>query len=67
MDTIHLYGINKKMFDSRLFRKNVIPEDPDYWFKVLAETLYRIDYLKELYLSDLPKRIINPFRVSAQT
>ena len=47
MDTIHLYGINKKMFDSLLFRKNVIPEDPDYWFKVLAETLYRIDYLKE--------------------
>jgi len=45
--TIHLYGMNKKMFDSRLFRKNVIPEDPDYWFKVLAETLYRIDYLKE--------------------
>ena len=45
--TIHLYGMNKKMFYSRLFRNNVIPEDPDYWFKVLAETLYRIDYLKE--------------------
>ena len=55
MDTIHLYGINKKMFDSLLFIKNVIPEDPDYRFKVLAETLYRIDYLKELYLSELPK------------
>jgi hypothetical protein len=39
--------MQKKVFFSRLFRKNVIPEDPEYWYKVLAETLFRIDYLKE--------------------
>jgi hypothetical protein len=39
--------MNKKVFYSRLIRKNVIPDDPDYWFKVLAEKLFRIDYLKE--------------------
>jgi len=39
--------MKKKVFYSRLFRKNVITEDSDYWFKVVAETLYRIDYLKE--------------------
>jgi hypothetical protein len=39
--------MRKKVFFSRLFRKNVIPEDPEYWYKVLAETLFRIDYLLE--------------------
>jgi hypothetical protein len=39
--------MKKKVFYSRLFRKNIIPEDSEYWYKVLAETLFRIDYLKE--------------------
>ena len=39
--------MHKKVFYSRLFRKNVITEDPDYWYKVLAETLFRIEYLEE--------------------
>ena len=30
-----------------LFRKNVITEDSEYWYKVLAETLFRIDFLQE--------------------
>jgi hypothetical protein len=39
--------MQKKTFYSRLFRKNILPEDSEYWYKVLAETLFRIDYLKE--------------------
>jgi hypothetical protein len=39
--------MQKKVFYSRLFRKNVLQEDPEYWYKVLAETLFRIDYLEE--------------------
>lgn len=39
--------MQKKVFYSRLFRKNVLPEDNEYWYKVLAETLFRIDYLEE--------------------
>jgi len=39
--------MQKKVFYSRLFRKNILPEDSEYWYKVLAETLFRIDYLEE--------------------
>jgi len=39
--------MRKKIFYSRLFRKNILPEDSEYWYKVLAESLFRIDYLEE--------------------
>ena len=39
--------MQKKLFYSRLFRKNILSEDSEYWYKVLAETLFRIDYLEE--------------------
>jgi len=39
--------MHKKIFYSRLFRKNILPEDSEYWYKVLAETLFRKEYLEE--------------------
>jgi len=35
-----------KIFYSQLFRKYIYPDDKEYWAKVHAELLYRIDYLE---------------------
>lgn len=37
----------KKDFRSQLFRKEILTNDPEYWIKVYAELLFRIDELEE--------------------
>jgi hypothetical protein len=39
--------MKKKNFRSRLFRKEINENDPEYWIKVYAELLFRINELEE--------------------
>ena len=39
--------MKKKNFRSQLFRNEIIESDPEYWIKVYAELLFRIDELEE--------------------
>jgi hypothetical protein len=39
--------MKKKNFRSQLFRKEINENDPEYWIKVYAELLFRIDELEE--------------------
>ena len=39
--------MKKKNFRSQLFRKEIPENDPEYWIKVYAELLFRIDELEE--------------------
>ncbi len=48
MNAIHLYGMRRKEFKSRLFKKKIKPDEIDYWFFLYAETLYRLNQLKDL-------------------
>ncbi|HEX9252212.1 MAG TPA: hypothetical protein VF870_08215 [Ignavibacteriaceae bacterium] len=38
--------MKKKSFRSQLFRKEIQVNDPEYWIKVYAELLFRIDELE---------------------
>jgi len=38
--------MNKKNFRSQLFRKEIKVNDPEYWIKVYAELLFRINELE---------------------
>jgi hypothetical protein len=38
--------MKKKSFRSQLFRKVIEPNDTEYWIKVYAELLFRIDELE---------------------
>jgi len=49
--TIHLYGMQRKKFKSRLFKKTIKIEDLDYWNYLYAESLYRIRQLDDLKCS----------------
>jgi len=46
--TIHLYGMQRKNFKSRLFTKNIKSDDLDYWFYLYAEALYRLKLFDDL-------------------
>ena len=39
--------MKKKNFRSQLFRKEIHQNDPEYWIKVYAELLFRINELEE--------------------
>jgi hypothetical protein len=39
--------MKKKVFRSQLFRKEIQENDPEYWVKVYAELLFRIDELEK--------------------
>ena len=39
--------MKKKAFNSQLFRKEILENDPDYWIKVYAELLFRIEELED--------------------
>ena len=39
--------MKKKNFRSQLFRKEIHENDPEYWIKVYAELLFRINELEE--------------------
>lgn len=39
--------MKKKNFRSQLFRNEIRESDPEYWIKVYAELLFRIDELEE--------------------
>lgn len=39
--------MKKKNFRSQLFRNEIQESDPEYWIKVYAELLFRIDELEE--------------------
>jgi hypothetical protein len=39
--------MKKKSFRSQLFRKAINENDPEYWIKVYAEFLFRIDELEQ--------------------
>jgi len=39
--------MKKKNFRSQLFRKEIQENDPEYWVKVYAELLFRINELEE--------------------
>jgi len=39
--------MKKKVFRSQLFRKEIQENDPEYWIKVYAELLFRIDELEK--------------------
>lgn len=39
--------MKKNNFRSKLFRKEIHENDPEYWIKVYAELLFRIDELEE--------------------
>ncbi len=39
--------MKKKVFYSQLFRKTISEDDSDYWIKVYAEFLFRIDELEK--------------------
>ena len=39
--------MKKKAFRSQLFRKEIMVNDPEYWIKVYAEFLFRIDDLEK--------------------
>lgn len=47
MSSIHLYGMKKKKFRSQLFRKEIQDNDPEYWIKVYAELLFRIEEMEK--------------------
>ena len=40
--TIYLYGMQRKDFKSRLFKKKLEADDLDYWFYLYADALYRL-------------------------
>jgi hypothetical protein len=39
--------MKKKVFYSQLYRKTIYIDDPEYWIKVYAEFLFRIDDLEK--------------------
>jgi len=39
--------MKKENFRSQLYRKEILENDPEYWIKVYAELLFRIDELEE--------------------
>ena len=39
--------MKKKNFRSQLFRKNILENDPEYWIKVYAELLFRIEDMEK--------------------
>ena len=39
--------MKKKSFRSQLFRREIQENDPEYWIKVYAEFLFRIDELEK--------------------
>ena len=39
--------MKKKVFYSQLFRKTILKDDKEYWVKVYAEILFRIDELEK--------------------
>lgn len=39
--------MKRKSFRSQLFRKEIQVNDPEYWIKVYAELLFRIDELED--------------------
>lgn len=41
--------MKKKDFHSQLFGKIIKPDDPEYWQRAFAETLYRIDEMNDKY------------------
>jgi len=43
-----LYGMLRKEFKSRLFKKVIKMDDLDYWFYLYAEALYRLKLNNEL-------------------
>jgi hypothetical protein len=45
---VGLYGMQRKVFKSRLFKKKIKPEDLDYWYFLYAEVLYRLKQLNDL-------------------
>lgn len=47
LNAIHLYGMAKKEFFSKLFKKTIKTNDPEYSERVLAEALYRLREYEE--------------------
>jgi len=43
-----MYGMQRKEFKSRLFRKKIKVNEIDYWFFLYAEALYRLKQMKDL-------------------
>ena len=39
--------MKRKTFKSQLFRKEIFEDDPEYWIKVYAELLFRIEEMEQ--------------------
>ena len=46
--TLLLYGMEKKVFESRLFKRKIAVTEKDYWQFLYAETLFHIKQLEDL-------------------
>jgi hypothetical protein len=47
-NTIHLYGMDRKAFKSKLFNKKIETDNVNYWEFLYAEILFRLKMLNDL-------------------